>query len=75
MVSVNLLRTLPEQLLARLTIIAAIRVADEAQPAVRRDARDELGLRVDDGAVAGLARRQPVERLVPLGQGIAESRR
>ena len=59
----------PEQLLAAAAVVAAVGVADEAQPAVRRDPRDELGLGVDHGAVARLARRQPVERLAPLGQG------
>ena len=47
--------TVAEQLLAAAAVVSAVGVVDEAEPAVRPDPGDELGLRVDDRAIAGLA--------------------
>jgi hypothetical protein len=68
----ELVEAAAEQLLPTASVIAAVGVAHEAQPAIRRDARDELGLRIDDRTVTHLAGRQLVERLAPLEQRLAE---
>ena len=70
----ELVEPAPEQLLAAPAVVAAVGVAHEAQATIRCDPRDELGLGVHHGAVAGLARRQAVERLAPLGQGAVGTR-